>query len=43
MKEAIEFVMKFYNISFDDAVNYYWDEVESYMRLVEQGLKEKNT
>jgi DNA primase len=39
MKEAIEFVMKFYHISFDDAVNYYWDEVEAYMRLSEK-LKE---
>ena len=33
MNEAIEFVMQFYNISWDDAVNLYWDEVEAYMEL----------
>ena len=30
---AIEFVMKFYNISREDAVNLYWDEIEAYRSL----------
>ena len=34
MNEAIEFVMKFYNISREDAINLYWDEVEAYMSLI---------
>ena len=34
MKQAIYFVMDFYQISWDDAVKYYWDEVEAYMKLV---------
>lgn len=34
MNEAIEFVMQFYNISRDDAVNLYWDEIEAYMKLI---------
>ena len=33
MTEAIEFVMKFYCVSWADAVNLYWDEVEAYMQL----------
>ena len=33
MNQAIEFVMHFYNISWDDAVNLYWDEIEAYMEL----------
>lgn len=33
MNQAIEFVMMFYNISQEDAVNLYWDEVEAYMSL----------
>lgn len=33
MNEAIEFVMLFYNISREDAVNLYWDEIEAYMQL----------
>ena len=34
MREAIEFVMRFYNVSLETAVNLYWDEVEAYMKLV---------
>jgi hypothetical protein len=34
MKEAIEFVMRFYNVSRETAVDLYWDEVEAYMKLV---------
>ena len=33
MNEAIEFVMFFYNVSKEDAVNLYWDEIEAYMEL----------
>lgn len=33
MTQAIEFIMQFYNVSREDAVNLYWDEVESYMLL----------
>jgi len=33
MNEAIEFVMQCYNISRDDAINLYWDEIEAYMEL----------
>ena len=39
MKEAIEFIMRFHNISHDDAVNYYWDEIEAYMELTNKELK----
>ena len=34
MNEAIEFVMQFYNISREDAINLYWDEVEAYMSII---------
>ena len=34
MNEAIEFVMQFYNISREDAINLYWDEVEAYMYII---------
>ena len=40
MNEAIEFVMQFYHISREDAVNLYWDEVESYMQLLNHGVDE---
>jgi len=40
MNEAIEFVMQFYNISHEDAVNLYWDEVEAYMQLLNHGVEE---
>lgn len=33
MKESIEFIMNFYSITWEDAVNLYWDEVEAYMQL----------
>ena len=33
MNQAIEFVINFYNISKEDAVNLYWDEIEAYMSL----------
>jgi hypothetical protein len=35
METAIRFVMDFYQISWDDAVKYYWDEIESYLQLQE--------
>lgn len=37
MIKAIEFIMAFYNISWEDAVNFYWDEVEAYILL--EGLE----
>ena len=40
MNEAIQFVMFFYNVSKEDAVNLYWDEVESYMQLLNHGVEE---
>jgi hypothetical protein len=40
MNEAIEFVMQFYNVSREDAVNLYWDEVEAYMQLLNHGVEE---
>jgi hypothetical protein len=33
MEQAIRRVMDFYQISWDDAVKYYWDEVEACMQL----------
>ena len=41
MEQAIRFVMDFYQVSWDTAVLYYWDEVESYMKLLE--LKNERT
>ena len=35
MEIAIRFVMEFYQVSWDDAVKYYWDEIKSYLRLQE--------
>ena len=35
METAIRFVMEFYRVSREDAVKYYWDEIESYLRLQE--------
>jgi hypothetical protein len=40
VNEAIQFVMFFYNVSREDAVNLYWDEVESYMQLLNHGVEE---
>ena len=40
MSEAIEFVMLFYNVSRENAVNLYWDEVEAYMQLLNHGVEE---
>ena len=33
MIEAIHFIMEFYNVSEQDAIMYYWDEIEAYMSL----------
>jgi len=35
METAIRFVMEFYRVSREDAFKYYWDEIESYLRLQE--------
>ena len=40
MNEAIEFVMRFYHISRETAVNLYWDEIEAYMQLLNHGVEE---
>jgi hypothetical protein len=42
MNEAIEFVMQFYNISREDAINLYWDEVEAYMYIISKINELKN-
>ena len=33
MEQAIGYVMYFYDISREEAVKYYMDEIEAYMRL----------
>ena len=33
MEEAIRYVMYFYDISREAAINFYMDEIEAYMRL----------
>jgi hypothetical protein len=38
MEDAIKFVMFFYSVSRETAVNLYWDEVESYMQLLNHGV-----
>ena len=41
MEAAIIFVMEFYQVSQEDAVKYYQDEIESYLRLQEHfGVEE---
>lgn len=40
MNDAIEFVMRLYNVSREDAMSLYWDEIEAYMYLIEKGIKE---
>lgn len=39
MNQAIDFVMKFYNISREDVINLYWDEVEAYMYFLLNGFE----
>jgi len=41
LEEAIEFIMEFYTVTRDIAVELYWDEIEAYMKLfgVENGPK----
>lgn len=34
MEQAIRFIMEFYKVSWDDAIRYYWDEVEAYIKLI---------
>lgn len=33
MEQAIEFIMEFYQVTRDVAVELYWDEIEAYMKL----------
>ena len=38
MEQAIHFVMEFYQVSREDAINLYWDEVEATMNLFDGGV-----
>ena len=38
MEQAIEFIMEFYQVTRDVAIELYWDEIEAYMKLF--GVKE---
>ena len=40
MEEAIFMVMNYYRVSRETAVNLYWDEIESYMQLLNHGVEE---
>ena len=42
MEEAIQVVMHLYDISREDAIQYYWDEVEAYMSLKEKLKKDES-
>ena len=33
MEEAIFFIMNYYRVSRETAINLYWDEIEAYMQL----------
>ena len=33
MEQAIQFIMEFYSVTRDVAVELYWDEIEAYMEL----------
>ena len=33
MEQAILFVMELYHVTREDAIKYYWDEIESYIQL----------
>ena len=33
MEQAIEFIMEFYQVTREVAVELYWDEIEAYMKL----------
>ena len=33
MEEAIEFIMEFYRVTRDVAIELYWNEIEAYMKL----------
>lgn len=35
---ALEFVMNFYNVSCQDAIDFYKDEIKSAMNLIEKGV-----
>lgn len=39
MEQAILFVMNFYDVSREDAVEHFWDEIEAYMQLMQTGVK----
>jgi len=33
MEEAIQFIIDFYQVTRDAAIELYWDEIEAYMKL----------
>ena len=39
MEQAILFVMNFYDVSREAAVEHFWDEIEAYMQLMQAGVK----
>lgn len=40
LEKAVRFVMGFYNVSKNEAIELYLDEIEAYMRLLERGIEE---
>jgi|DEB19_MinimDraft_3_1074340.scaffolds.fasta_scaffold44160_6 hypothetical protein len=38
-ERAIQYIMEFYRVSRDVACEFYWDEIEAYMKLM-QKIKE---
>jgi len=37
-EKAVQFIMEFYNVSRDEAIRLYRDEIESYMSLMKKGI-----
>ncbi len=35
-ERAIQYIMEFYRVSRDVACEFYWDEIEAYMKLMEK-------
>lgn len=41
MDDAIQFIMELYQVTWDVAIELYWDEIESYMFLKSEECKGK--
>ena len=41
MDEAVEIIMHFYQVSKEDAIKYYMDEINTYLRLKEKLKNDK--